>query len=161
MSQSTREKRRSARVRKRRNQRIIMASVLLLFVLIILAFNWKKIFPAGGNMITTASGLQYEDILVGSGQEAKIGDFAQVHYTGWLEDGVKFDSSLDRNQPFEFQIGAGMVIQGWDEGVAGMKVGGTRKLTIPSHLGYGESGAGGVIPPNATLVFEVQLLGIR
>ena len=112
-------------------------------------------------MITTESGLQYEDIIVGNGQEAKPGDIVSVHYTGWLDDGTKFDSSLDRNDAFEFQLGVGGVIQGWDEGVAGMKVGGTRKLTIPAHLGYGERGAGGVIPPNATLVFEVQLLAIR
>ena len=112
-------------------------------------------------MTTTASGLQYEDIKVGDGAEAKVGDTVSVHYTGWLTDGTKFDSSKDRNQAFNFSLGAGMVIKGWDEGVAGMKVGGTRKLTIPPDLGYGARGAGGVIPPNATLIFEVELLGIK
>jgi FKBP-type peptidyl-prolyl cis-trans isomerase FkpA len=112
-------------------------------------------------MVTTESGLQYEDITVGDGQEAKAGDNVSVHYTGWLEDGTKFDSSKDRNQAFEFPLGAGKVIKGWDEGVAGMMVGGTRKLTIPSELGYGARGAGGVIPPNATLIFEVELLAIK
>ena len=112
-------------------------------------------------MTTTASGLQYEDTVVGDGAEAKAGDTVSVHYTGWLDDGTKFDSSKDRNQAFSFNLGAGMVIKGWDEGVAGMKVGGTRKLTIPHELGYGERGAGGVIPPYATLIFEVELLGIK
>ena len=111
--------------------------------------------------ITTASGLIIEDITVGEGAEAKAGQFVSVHYTGWLTDGKKFDSSKDRNDPFEFGLGARQVISGWDEGVQGMKVGGTRKLTIPPNLGYGARGAGGVIPPNATLVFEVELLAIR
>lgn len=111
--------------------------------------------------ITTPSGLKYEDLQVGSGQEAKAGQTVSVHYTGWLTNGKKFDSSLDRKQPFAFPLGAGHVIKGWDEGVAGMKVGGKRKLTIPPELGYGARGAGGVIPPNATLVFEVELLGIK
>jgi FKBP-type peptidyl-prolyl cis-trans isomerase FkpA len=113
------------------------------------------------NMITTSSGLKYEDLQVGDGAEAKSGDKVQVHYTGWLTNGKKFDSSLDRGQPFEFKLGAGMVIKGWDEGVAGMKVGGKRKLTIPAALGYGARGAGGVIPPNAELVFEVELLKVN
>ena len=112
-------------------------------------------------MTTTASGLQYEDLVVGDGVEAKAGDKVSVHYTGWLDDKTQFDSSKDRNQPFEFSLGAGMVIKGWDEGVAGMKVGGKRKLTIPHELGYGPRGAGGVIPPYATLIFEVELLGIK
>lgn len=105
--------------------------------------------------------LKIEDIKVGDGAEAVAGKSVSVHYTGTLTDGKKFDSSLDRGQPFRFQLGAGQVIQGWDKGVAGMKVGGKRKLTIPSHLGYGERGAGGVIPPNATLIFEVELLGVE
>jgi FKBP-type peptidyl-prolyl cis-trans isomerase FkpA len=109
--------------------------------------------------ITTASGLQYEEIKVGSGATAKAGNLVSVHYTGWLTDGTKFDSSKDRNEPFEFNLGAGQVIKGWDEGVQGMQVGGVRKLTIPAALGYGARGAGGVIPPNATLVFEVEFLG--
>jgi FKBP-type peptidyl-prolyl cis-trans isomerase FkpA len=110
--------------------------------------------------ITTASGLQYEVILTGDGATAKAGDMVTVHYTGWLTDGSKFDSSKDRNEPFEFNLGAGEVIRGWDEGVQGMQVGGIRKLTIPAALGYGSRGAGRVIPPNATLVFEVELLGV-
>jgi len=112
-------------------------------------------------MIETDSGLKYEDIEVGSGDEANAGHKVTVHYTGWLEDGTKFDSSLDRNDPFQFSLGAGMVIRGWDEGVAGMKIGGKRKLTIPSELGYGANGAGGVIPPNATLIFDVELLAVN
>lgn len=144
----------------------------LLFPLITLAL----VFPVhaqpapgaptpGNKVITTASGLKIEDVKVGTGAEAKAGQIAQVHYTGWLwVDGKrdkKFDSSRDRNQPFEFPLGAGRVIKGWDEGVQGMRVGGTRILTIPPELGYGARGAGGVIPPNATLQFEVELLGVR
>ena len=110
---------------------------------------------------TTASGLVIEDIEVGSGAEASAGQHVQVHYTGWLTDGKKFDSSKDRNDPFVFPLGARHVISGWDEGVQGMKVGGRRKLTIPPNLGYGARGAGGVIPPNATLVFEVELLAVK
>ena len=109
----------------------------------------------------TDSGLKYEDLVTGDGDVAQVGQQVSVHYTGWLTDGSKFDSSVDRNQPFEFSLGRGMVIRGWDEGVAGMKVGGKRKLTIPPQLGYGAQGAGGVIPPNAVLVFEVELLGVR
>ena len=111
--------------------------------------------------ITTASGLKYEDVEAGAGSAAHPGQKAKVHYTGWLTDGRKFDSSVDRNDPFEFTLGAGMVIKGWDEGVAGMKVGGKRKLVIPADLAYGSRGAGGLIPPNAELVFEVELLGLR
>ena len=110
--------------------------------------------------VTTESGLKYEDLVQGDGAEATAGKLVSVHYTGWLTDGSKFDSSVDRNSPFQFSLGAGMVIRGWDEGVQGMKIGGKRKLTIPPQLGYGERGAGGVIPPNATLVFDVELLEI-
>jgi len=109
--------------------------------------------------ITTPSGLQYEDITIGSGATATAGNLVSVHYTGWLMDGTKFDSSKDRNEPFDFNLGAGQVIKGWDEGVQGMQVGGVRKLTIPAALGYGARGAGGVIPANATLIFEVEFLG--
>jgi FKBP-type peptidyl-prolyl cis-trans isomerase FkpA len=105
--------------------------------------------------------LKIEDSKVGDGAVAEAGKSVTVHYTGWLTDGTKFDSSKDHGQPFTFQLGAGQVIKGWDQGVAGMKVGGVRKLTIPSNLAYGENGAGGVIPPNATLVFEVELLGVN
>lgn len=115
-------------------------------------------------MITTPSGLQYEDTVTGSGATAATGDTVTVHYTGWLymdgKAGSKFDSSKDRRDPFRFPLGAGHVIRGWDEGVAGMQVGGTRRLVIPPALGYGARGAGGVIPPNATLLFEVELLGV-
>ncbi len=109
----------------------------------------------------TDSGLKYEVLAEGNGDAAANGDKVSVHYTGWLTDGTKFDSSVDRNQPFEFSVGQGMVIRGWDEGVAGMLIGGKRKLTIPPQLGYGAQGAGGVIPPNATLVFDVELLAIN
>ncbi len=116
-------------------------------------------------MPTTASGLIYKDNEVGTGAEAVAGNSVSVHYTGWLQQpdgqkGKKFDSSLDRGSPFSFRLGGGQVIKGWDEGVAGMKVGGKRTLVIPSELGYGARGAGGVIPPNATLVFDVELLGV-
>ena len=108
-----------------------------------------------------AGKMQVEDVVVGTGAEALQGKMVSVHYTGWLTDGTKFDSSKDRGQPFQFPLGRGQVIQGWDQGVQGMKVGGKRKLTIPPEMGYGAEGAGGVIPPNATLVFEVELLGVR
>lgn len=119
-------------------------------------------------MISTPSGLQYEDKVTGSGAEAQAGQHVQVHYTGWLHDaaaeggrGRKFDSSKDRGSPFAFPLGAGHVIRGWDEGVQGMKVGGRRKLTIPPALGYGARGAGAIIPPNTTLIFDVELLSIE
>ena len=114
-----------------------------------------------GKPVTTPSGLKYWELKKGTGAVAKTGDSVKVHYTGWLTDGKKFDSSLDRGEPFGFKLGAGMVIKGWDEGVAGMKVGGKRQLRIPANLGYGANGAGGVIPPNADLVFDVELLGVN
>ena len=114
-------------------------------------------------MISTPSGLQYDDTVAGTGATASAGQRVKVHYTGWLwqdgQQGRKFDSSKDRGEPFEFALGAGQVIRGWDEGVQGMSVGGTRRLIIPAELGYGARGAGGVIPPNATLLFEVDFLG--
>lgn len=114
-----------------------------------------------GKEITTSSGLQYIDQVVGTDETAKAGQTVSVHYTGWLTNGKKFDSSVDRGQPFSFRLGVGQVIKGWDEGVQGMKIGGKRKLTIPSNLGYGARGAGGLIPPHATLVFDVELLGVQ
>jgi len=109
----------------------------------------------------TSSGLVIEELVLGEGDAAVAGQRVRVHYTGWLTNGSKFDSSKDRNDPFMFGLGQGQVIRGWDEGVQGMKIGGKRKLTIPPELGYGARGAGGVIPPNATLVFEVELLGVN
>jgi FKBP-type peptidyl-prolyl cis-trans isomerase len=111
--------------------------------------------------VTMPDGLKFTDDVVGTGTEAQTGKTVSVHYTGWLADGTKFDSSRDRNTPFSFPLGQGQVIKGWDEGVAGMKVGGKRTLTIPADLGYGARGAGGVIPPNATLKFEVELLDVK
>jgi FKBP-type peptidyl-prolyl cis-trans isomerase FkpA len=117
------------------------------------------------SLTMTSTGLQYEDSKIGDGAEAKAGALVTVHYTGWLQNpdgsaGKKFDSSKDRDQPFEFSLGAGQVIKGWDQGVEGMLIGGVRTLVIPAALGYGARGAGGVIPPNATLIFEVELLGV-
>lgn len=167
---SIREQRRAQRTTRLRRQRILLGAVAVIVIAAIAYFAFRSFSQnksgstgesTGGNVVTTASGLKYEDLVVGSGPEAKAGDTVQVHYTGWLTDGTKFDSSLDRGQPFEFALGTGGVIAGWDEGVAGMKVGGKRRLTIPPELGYGASGAGGVIPPNATLIFEVELLAIK
>lgn len=114
-----------------------------------------------GQSVTTSTGLQYSDKVVGQGAQPKPGQTVIVHYTGWLTNGTKFDSSVDRGEPFKFRIGQGEVIKGWDEGVGTMKVGGKRRLTIPASLGYGQRGAGGTIPPNATLVFDVELLGLQ
>ena len=135
-----------------------------LCVLIACALLWSSQAMSAAK-VTTPSGLQYVDITVGNGDVAKTGDQVSVHYTGWLQNpdgskGRKFDSSKDRRQPFQFSLGQGQVINGWDEGVQGMKVGGVRELIIPPALGYGQRGAGGVIPPNATLIFEVELLGV-
>ncbi|MFO1520143.1 MAG: FKBP-type peptidyl-prolyl cis-trans isomerase [bacterium] len=116
--------------------------------------------PAKSAPVTTPSGLKYEDLKVGDGAQPKKGQTVTVHYTGWLLDGTKFDSSKDRGQPFEFTLGMGEVIPGWDEGVSTMKVGGKRKLTLPANLAYGPRGVG-KIPPNSTLVFEVELLGVK
>ena len=115
--------------------------------------------PAG--TVTTPSGLGYVDVVPGTWKSPAPGKQVKVHYTGWLENGTKFDSSVDRSEPFIFTIGVGQVVPGWDEGVMSMKVGGKRKLIIPPQLGYGESGAGGVIPPNATLIFDVELLDVE
>lgn len=167
-----REQRRAARASKLMRQRLVIGGLVVLILAAILLLVFKdQLFNqaedavptaivATGEMITTASGLQYQDMVVGEGPAAKPGDTVSVHYTGWLEDGTQFDSSLQRPTPFEFTLGTGSVIDGWDEGVAGMQVGGTRRLILPPELAYGETGAGGVIPPNATLTFEVQLLNI-
>jgi FKBP-type peptidyl-prolyl cis-trans isomerase FkpA len=159
-ARSLRAQRRAARLR---NQRIILIGgiALLIIIIILLLLGGKGSKDTASDMITTASGLQYQDLVIGDGDVAVPGDSVTVHYTGWLADGTKFDSSLDRGQPFPFVLGQGMVIKGWDEGVAGMRVGGKRRLVIPPDLAYGTSGAGSVIPPNATLTFEVELLEIK
>lgn len=120
----------------------------------------KSPTKVSGDGVKTDSGLQYWDIKVGTGAEAKEGNHVKVHYTGWFTDGKKFDSSVDAHQPYEFTLGKGDVIKGWDEGVAGMKVGGKRQLRIPPELAYGETGYKAIIPPNATLIFDVQLLAV-
>ena len=119
------------------------------------------VLGAESEPVKTFSGLQYVDLVTGDGREVHVGETAFVHYTGWLEDGTKFDSSVDRGEPFSFRLGAGRVIKGWDEGVVGMRIGTKRKLIIPPDLGYGSRGAGRIIPPNATLIFEVELLDLR
>ena len=142
----------------------ILSTVLMLSGLTVFTFAEEKNMSgneAAGQVITTDSGLQYVDLVVGTGRQAELGDTATVHYTGWLVNGTKFDSSVDRKEPFSFRVGAGQVIRGWDEGVGTMKVGGKRKLIIPPNLAYGSRGAGGAIPPNATLTFDVELLGLR
>lgn len=135
-------------------------------VLCLVSFQSSADEKKEGKVVTTASGLKYQDLKEGTGDAAKAGDVVQVYYTGWLTSdgktkGKKFDSSLDRGEPFKFKLGNGDVIKGWDEGVAGMKVGGKRLLVIPPALGYGARGAGSDIPPNATLLFEVELLKIK
>lgn len=132
--------------------------IILLIMFVLKPLSGKA---AEEGLVTAASGLQYVDLVVGSGREAHAGETATVHYTGTLTNGTKFDSSNDRNEPFQFRLGAGHVIKGWDEGVEGMKIGGIRKLVIPPQLGYGSRGAGSAIPPNATLIFEVELLDLR
>lgn len=150
--------------------KITKLGVILLLLVIPMAAQTKKPAPAApraagptkvtGEGTKTPSGLQYWDIKDGTGQEAKKGDHVQVHYTGWLTSGKKFDSSVG-GKPFEFRIGNGDVIKGWEEGVSGMKIGGKRQLKIPPDLAYGKDGYPGAIPPNATLIFDIQLIGIR
>lgn len=171
-----REQRRAQRIAKRNRQRIILGIIIFL-VVVLIGFIVYKDYAArnqsttktsldttppspSANAVTTTSGLKYEDLQVGDGTEAKSGDTVTVNYTGWLADGTKFDSSVDRGQTFDFAIGSGNVIKGWDEGVVGMKVNGIRLLVIPPDLGYGTAG-NGPIPGNATLTFEVQLVGIK
>ena len=134
---------------------VLAASLACLFVTPVIAEI------KANKMITTDSGLKYTDLVVGNGASPVAGKQVTVHYTGTLENGKKFDSSVDRKKPFSFVIGTGNVIKGWDEGVMSMKVGGKRKLVIPANLGYGPRGAGGVIPPNATLLFDVELLAVQ
>jgi FKBP-type peptidyl-prolyl cis-trans isomerase len=138
----------------------IWSIIILCVALAIIGVTLWKYFSAGGSEGTTGGGLKYVDEVVGTGESPSPGKTVIVHYTGRLENGTKFDSSVDRGQPFEFTIGIGQVIKGWDEGVMTMKVGGKRKLIVPPDLGYGASGAG-PIPPNSTLIFEVELLGVR
>jgi FKBP-type peptidyl-prolyl cis-trans isomerase len=161
---SARAQRRAARVR---NTRIAIIVILVVVVALVAFFAIQKsnkktnTATGGGNMITTQSGLQYQDLVAGAGAEAVAGKSVTVHYTGTLQDGSQFDSSVDRNQPYSFTLGAGQVIPGWDEGVAGMKVGGKRKLVIPPNLAYGAQGYPPVIPANATLTFDVELLEVK
>lgn len=140
--------------------RNVSAKGYIIMVLLMLMIGCKSKKEEAGKEVTTPSGLKYVDLMVGTGDEAKSGMTVSVHYTGWLENNTKFDSSRDRGTPFSFTLGAGQVIKGWDEGVVGMKIGGKRKLIIPQELGYGAQGAGGVIPPNATLIFEVELVKV-
>jgi FKBP-type peptidyl-prolyl cis-trans isomerase FkpA len=172
-----REQRRAQRIAKRNRQRIIIGVIIALAIVLIGYFVYRdyssrsQAYPVGtldttpptpsANAVTTASGLVYEDLQVGDGATAQTGNTVSVNYRGWLEDGTEFDSNLDSGQPFEFTLGSGQVIAGWDEGVQGMKVNGTRLLVIPSELGYGATGAGSSIPPNSTLIFEVQLLDVK
>ncbi len=161
---STRSERARRRAARQRNQRLAIIAIILIIIAITAFFIWQSrstTEQTTSDLITTSSGLHYQDLVVGSGEVAENGDTVSVHYTGWLEDGTKFDSSLDRNQPFEFTLGQGQVIPGWEQGIQGMKVGGKRRLTIPAELAYGKQEYGGVIPPNATLVFEVELLAIK
>lgn len=163
---SNRSERAKRRAAKQRNQRLLIGGIILIVLVLIGYFAFtalqnKNNTGGSGQATTTSSGLQVIDEVVGTGQEAKTGDTVSVNYTGWLADGTKFDSSYDRNQTFDFVLGAGNVIKGWDEGVVGMKVGGKRKLIIPPDLAYGASGYPPVIPANATLTFEVELVSIK
>jgi FKBP-type peptidyl-prolyl cis-trans isomerase FkpA len=165
-----------ARKKKKRTwePKVLILPSILIALLLLLAYQWyltRQPAPAPaqssapslsvGDLVKTASGLQYEDLVAGDGAEAVAGKTVTVHYTGWLTDGTQFDSSLDRGQPFEFLLGAGAVIPGWDEGLQGMKVGGKRRLVIPPDLAYGSQAVGGVIPANSTLIFKVELISVQ
>jgi FKBP-type peptidyl-prolyl cis-trans isomerase len=152
---STRSNRSQRRAAKRRNQRLLISGSIVVIIIAIIAIIFV------GQSMNNTQELKIEDLVVGSGAQANNGDTVSVHYTGWLENGTTFDSSKDRNQPFEFTLGQGRVIPGWEQGILGMKVGGKRRLTIPPDLAYGSQGNAGVIPPNATLIFEVELLEIK
>lgn len=161
---SLRSERARRRAIQRRNQRLLLAAAAAVILIVIGFLAVRALSPkntAENPAATVVNGLQIIDLVVGSGPEAKNGNTLSVHYTGWLQDGTKFDSSVDRNTPFIFVLGQGRVIQGWDQGMVGMKVGGKRKLIIPPNLAYGSAGAGSAIPPNATLTFEVELLAIK
>jgi peptidylprolyl isomerase len=141
--------------------RTVAAVLALCLIAVVAAADTRAPSKPTGAAVTTKSGLKYYDLKKGSGPQPKAGQQVRVHYTGWLTSGKKFDSSVDRGEPFVFSIGVGQVIKGWDEGVATMAVGGKRQLHIPPELGYGERGAGDLIPPNATLIFDVELLGVQ
>jgi FKBP-type peptidyl-prolyl cis-trans isomerase len=165
---SNRSERARRRAAKQRNRRLLIGGIILVVLVAIGYFAITALqnknnasSSSSGQATTTSSGLQVIDEVVGNGQEAKTGDTVSVNYTGWLADGTKFDSSYDRNQTFDFTLGAGNVIKGWDEGVVGMKVGGKRKLIIPPDLAYGATGYAPVIPANATLTFEIELVAIK
>jgi len=158
-----RSERAQKRAAKQRNQRVILLIFVLIIitVLVFVVYQNQSIQSSPASAFTsTSTGLQFQDIKIGVGEEAQAGDRVIVHYTGTFEDGNKFDSSVDRGKPYEFTLGDGAVIKGWDKGIPGMRVGGTRILRIPPDLAYGPDGYAGVIPPNATLIFEVELIDI-
>ncbi len=173
MSKNTQRSRLSAKAKQQQEQQgmkplmyvgVIIVVLVIAGIIALIVSKLQSGNSAGGtssDMITTADGLQYKDVVVGTGAEAKTGSHVTVNYIGTLTDGTKFDSSYDRNQPFPFTIGQGMVIKGWDEGIVGMKVGGKRHLVIPPALGYGAAGAPPTIQPNETLIFDVELLSVQ
>jgi FKBP-type peptidyl-prolyl cis-trans isomerase len=172
MSRNTfREQRRAARAARLRNQRIALGLIVIAFLALVIFGIYNTLAPdneqetafptSSAEVITTESGLQYQEVTLGTGDVATAGNRVKVHYTGRLEDGTQFDSSVERGEPFEFTLGSGSVIKGWEEGIAGMREGGQRILTIPPDLGYGEAGRPPAIPGNATLIFEVELVEVN
>ena len=163
-TENTRAKRNALRETEKRNANIIIAAIVIMVIALTIIF-WPRtkeyLYDEEEMYMKASTGVMYKDIKIGKGDEALLGSTVVVHYNGYLTDGTKFDSSRDKGEPFEFTLGQGEVIEGWDNGVFGMKVGGKRQLVIPPELGYGEAGAGGVIPPNATLVFVVELLDVK